>query len=404
LRDKIAQPRAARRDPFEEDRIVMNRPKTLWMAVALAFALGGVAAWLGPRAAAQNLGSLTGEVRDLEGKPFAGVTLILKNKDMGQTFEAKTDKSGKFLQAGMRSGVYIVTVKVKDQVVYETNALVTAGEEATVTINFKELKEKQGAAALEAQKKQEEERKKFESLKAHFDSGVAALDQAKVARSEMQRAPAEQRDPLKQKVNDLNDTAIKELEAAEQAAAEKDPNRHIVLAKLGEAYESAGHNKEAAEAYQKAVALKPDQAGYYNNLGNALAKVGKMDEAMAAYQKSASLDPANAASAWRNAGIVLYNAGKSKEAVEPLRKATELEPKNAQGWYVLGAALVGAMGTKQEGDRIVAILQPGTIEAYQKCIEVDPNGPYGAQCQQGLEQLQAMGVGIPTKMKSRSKK
>ena len=125
---------------------------------------------------------------------------------------------------------------------------------------------------------------------------------------------------------------------------------------------------------------------------------------MAAYQKSASLDPANAASAWRNAGIVLYNAGKPKEAVEPLRKATELDPKNPQGWYLLGAALVGAMGTKQEGDRIIPILQPGTIEAYQKCIEVDSKGSYGAQCKEGLEQLQAMGVGIPTKMKPRSKK
>lgn len=382
----------------------MNRPKTLWMVVALALALGPLAAWLGPGAAAQNTGTLTGEVRDLEGKPFADVTLILKNKDMGQTFEVKTDKSGKFLQAGMRSGVYIVTVKVKDQAVYETNALVTSGEEASLTVNFKELKEKRGAAALEAEKKQEEEKKKFESLKAHFDSGVAALDQAKVVRGEMQRTPADQRDPMKQKLSDLHGTAISELEAAEKAAGQQDPNRHIVLAKLGEAYESAGRFPEAADAYQKAVQLKPDQAGYFNNLGNALAKVGKMDEAMAAYQKSASLDPANAASAWRNAGIVLSNAGKMKEAIEPLRKAIELDPKNPQGWYLLGTALVNTMGYKQEGDRMIAILQPGTIEAYQKCIELDPNGPYGALAKQGLGALEAMGVGIQTKMKSSPKK
>ncbi len=67
-------------------------------------------------------------------------------------------------------------------------------------------------------------------------------------------------------------------------------------------------------------------------------------------------------------------------------------------------ALVGAMGVKQEGDKVIPILQPGTIEAYQKCIEVDPNGPYGAQCKQGLEQLETRGVGIPTKIKSRTKK
>ena len=382
----------------------MNRTKTIWMAVAFVLVLGPLAAWLGPGAAAQNTGTLLGEVLDLEGKPFPAITVILKNKEMGQTFEVKTDKSGKFFQTGLRGGVYILSVKVKDQVIYETDTLVRSGEESSVTINFKELKEKQGAGALEAQKKQEEEKKKFENLKVHFDSGVAALDQAKVVRGEMQRTPPDQRAPMEQKLSDLNGTAINELEAAEKAAAEKDPNRHIVLAKLGEAYEAAGRFQDAAAAYQKAVDLKPDVAGYYNNLGNALAKVGRMDEAMAAYQKSASLDPANAASAWRNAGIVLYNASKSKEAVEPLRKATELDPKNPQGWYLLGAALVGAMGMKQEGDRIIPILQPGTIEAYQKCIEVDPNGTYGAQCKQGLEQLEAMGVGIPTKMKSRSKK
>jgi tetratricopeptide (TPR) repeat protein len=374
------------------------------MAVALALTLGPLAAWLGPGAAGQVTGTLLGEVRDLEGKPFPGVTLILKHKEMGQTFEVKTDKNGKFVQAGLRSGVYNITVKVKDQVVYETNAMVTPGEEYTVNVNFKELKEKQGAAAIEEQKKQEEVKKKFESLKQHFDAGVAALDQSRAVRGEMQRSLADQRAPMQQKLNDLTATAINELEAAEKAAGEKDANRHIVLAKLGEAYEATGRFQDAATAYQKAVELKLDQAGYYNNLGNALAKLGKIDEAMAAYQKSASLDPPNAASAWRNAGITLYNAGKSKEAAEPLRKATELDPKNAQGWYLLGAALVGAMGTKQEGDKIIPILQPGTIEAYQKCIEVDPNGTYGAQCKQGLEQLEAMGIGIPTRMKTRTKK
>jgi tetratricopeptide (TPR) repeat protein len=382
----------------------MNGTKMVWVVVALTLALGPLSAWLGPEAAAQSPGTLTGEVRDLEGKPFADVTLIIKNSDMGQTFETKTDKNGKYIQSGLRGGIYIVTVKVKEQVVYETNTRVSSGEEAKLNINFKELAQKPGAAAIEAQKKQEEEKKKFENLKLHFDSGIAALEQAKTLRAEAQRTPADQRGPLQQKLNDLYGTAINELQSAEKAAGEKDPNRHIVMAKLGESYEMSGRFEEAAAAYQKAIELKPDQAGYYNNLGNALAKLGKIDEAQAAYQKSVSLDPANAASAWRNLGIVLYNAGKSKEAVEPLRKATELDPKNAQGWYLLGAALVGAMGSKQEGDRVIPVLQPGTIEAYQKCIEVDPNGTYGTQCKQGLEQLEAMGVGIPTKLKTRPKK
>jgi len=382
----------------------MNRSKAIWKVIVLAVALGPLEAGLAAGAAAQNIGALRGEVRDLEGKPFPDVTLVIKDSEMGQTFQAKTDKNGRFLQSGLRGGIYLISVKVKDQVVYEMNARVPSGGEQEVSINFKDIKEKQGAAALEAQKKMEDEKKKFENLKAHFDSGVAALDQVKLVRGEMQRAPADQRAALQQKLNELSGAAIGELEAAEKAAGEKETNLHIVLARLGDAYEAAGRYEEAAAAYQKAVELKPDQAGYYNNLGNALARLGKVQEAGVAYEKSASLDPVNAASAWRNFGIVLYNANKMKEAIEPLRKATGLEPKSAQTWYLLGAALVGAMGFKQEGDKVIPILQPGTIEAYQKCMELDPNGPYGAQAKLGLEQLQAMGFGIETKVKSRTKK
>jgi len=143
---------------------------------------------------------------------------------------------------------------------------------------------------------------------------------------------------------------------------------------------------------------------YYNNLGGILGRNGKIDDAMAAYQKSAELDPPNAAQAYRNAGITLYNVGKMKEAVEPLKKATELDPKSAQAWYLLGAALVGAMEYKQKGDKMEVIVQPGTVEAYQKAVELDPNGQYGQQAKQGLEALAQIAPGIDTKTKTGKKK
>ena len=40
--------------------------------------------------------SVEGEVRDLEGKPFADVTIVLKSDDTGQVLETKTDKKGQF--------------------------------------------------------------------------------------------------------------------------------------------------------------------------------------------------------------------------------------------------------------------------------------------------------------------
>ena len=47
----------------------------------------------------------------------------------------------------------------------------------------------------------------------------------------------------------------------------EDPNRAIVLSRLGEAYESMSKWQEAADTYQKSIAMKPDVAANYNNLG-----------------------------------------------------------------------------------------------------------------------------------------
>jgi tetratricopeptide (TPR) repeat protein len=203
---------------------------------------------------------------------------------------------------------------------------------------------------------------------------------------------------------DLSDQAAKEYQAAQQAAGEKDANLHLVWAKLGEAYETANRNEEAAQAYQQAITARPDQPGYYNNLGNVLARLGKIDEAKAAYTKSAELDPVNAATAWRNFGISLYNANRLADAIEPLQKSTELDPKNAQAWYLLGASLLMKMTTKKVGDREEVQLAPGTVEAYQKAEELDPNGPWGQQAKQGLTDLKALGAGIETKVNVKKKK
>jgi tetratricopeptide (TPR) repeat protein len=254
----------------------------------------------------------------------------------------------------------------------------------------------QQQADEEAQKKAAEEAKaKFAAMKGHFDAGTMALDQAKGIRAQMDKLSKDQQASMQGQLDMTSGTAITELQAALDGTAETDSNRPLVLAKLGEAYETDAKYTEAAATYQKAVALKMDPA-YYNNLGNCLARIGKTDEATAAYQQAIMLDPQNTAMYWRNLSVGLYNTGKIKESIDPLKKATEADPKSAQAWYLLGAALVNTMDFKQDGDKLVPVMQPGTMEAYQKAIELDPNGPYGVQAKQGLEALQAMGIGIDT--------
>jgi tetratricopeptide (TPR) repeat protein len=354
---------------------------------------------LAPKAAAQD-GVVNGQILDVTGKPWADLG-IQAVSDQGAKSDTKTDKDGNFTIRGLRNGVYTIAIQLPaPNKPYEVKVRVTGADTPKVSLNFKDVVAKQGSEYAEAQKKQEEERQKFQGMKAHFDAGVGFLSQVGQAKAELAKAPADQRDTLKQQLKDLSDKAVTELEAAKAAAGEKDANLNLVWARLADAYDADGRTEDAVNAYKQAIELKPT-AAYYNNLGGIYGRTGKIPEAMEAYKKSAELDPPNAAQAYRNGGITLYNAGKMKEAVEPLKKATELDPKSAQAWYLLGASLVGSMDYKQVGSKLEVVVQPGTVEAYQKALELDPNGPYGQQAKLGLEALQQIAPGIDTKTKKK---
>jgi tetratricopeptide (TPR) repeat protein len=380
----------------------MKRFHQSWvLAILVVAALTSV---LTPSAAAQADGVIRGQIMDIAGKPWADLP-VQAVSDQGVKQETKTDKDGNYMFRNLRAGVYVVNVILPaPNPPYPSNCRVTSGSEARIDLNFKDIASKQGAEYQEVQKKNEEAKTKFEGLKQHFAAGNTILYQERAVKADLQKATPDQRDPLKQKLTSLSDQAATEFKAAQQAAGEKDPNLHLVFAKLGEAYDIAGRNEEAAQAYQQAITAKPDVPGYYNNLGNVLARAGKIEEGKAAYAKSAELDPANAATAWRNFGISLYNANRLGDAVEPLQKSAELDPKNAQTWYLLGASLVYKMTVKKVGDKEVPEFAPGTIEAYQKAIDLDPNGPWGQQAKQGLEQLQMMAPGIDLKVNVKKKK
>jgi len=358
---------------------------------------------LAPRASAQNDGSISGQIMDVTGKPWPEISMQAVS-DQGAKAENKTDKDGKYSFHNLRAGIYTVYVQLPaPNKPFEVQCRVQGGNDVKVDVNFKDVIAKQGAEAQEAIKKQEEEKQKFQNMKGHFDAGVVLLDQVKQAKSDLAKAATDQRDTLKQQVADLSGKAVTEFEGAKAAAPEKDANLHLIYARLADAYDAAGRNDDAAAAYKQAIDLKPT-AAYYSNLGGILGRSGKTEEAMAVYQKSVELDPTNAAQTWRNIGITLYNANRLGDAVEPLKKSAELDPKNAQTWYLLGAALVYKMTLKRVGDKDVPEFAPGTIEAYQKAIELDPNGPYGTQAKQGLEQLQLMAPGIDMRVSTKKKK
>jgi len=351
-------------------------------------------------AGAQNLAGISGTLIDQQGKPMPGYLVIIKSTETGLIYTMKTDKNGMYRQIGIRPGVYEITVKAKDKepAIVEVKCQVPLDPDFRFDIDLRAMRPEQTPEQQAARKKQEEEQKKFENMKAAFMDGQTKVEQADQAHAEMMKAPADQRAGLQPKVNGLYEDALHSFQQAQQAAPEKDPNLPLLYAKLGYANEMLGNYDEAIADYQKAIALKP-MAEYYNVLSLAQARAGKIPDAEQSCDKSAALDPTKGTSCWLNLGIVLYNKNQLADAVAPLQKATALNPKNPQAWYLLGASLVATMTVKQEGEKMIPVLAPGTVEAYQKCIELDPSGPWGDQARQGLAQLQAMGAGVDTKIK-----
>jgi tetratricopeptide (TPR) repeat protein len=366
-------------------------------------------------AAAQN-SRVVGQVMDREGKPWPGITVVIKS-DNGRTFTLKTDKDGKFTQIGLASGVYTFTLTSQADGLNFTEQHQISGDETDITINFKEIAAKQGAPAPEQQKAQQDQASKFKDMQTHFLAGRAALDDWDVVHKTLNATPADQRGPIQDKLATDSKTAIAELQLAEQGVQAKDVKNHaIVWSNLGQAYDRANQPEQAADAYQKAIDLQPN-ASFYQNRSTALANVAvgqtdpkitqeKLTEASADCDKAAALDPnpGLATVCWKNLGIVLSNKGDFKDAAPVLLKATQLNAKDAQAWFLLGSAYTGLITPNQQGEKMTYDIPPGTTDAYQKCIDLDPNGPYAAQAKQSLDALTAMAGGDALTVGARPKK
>jgi tetratricopeptide (TPR) repeat protein len=378
----------------------MYRKLRILAVLPVLFALA-----LAARPVAAQTATLSGVVTDQNGKPMPDMVVLLKSKDTGTTFTLHTDSKGVYKQIGLRPGIYDVTLKPKDkdQAIVTLQMNLGADPDAHFDIDLKKLLTQQTAEEAAAREKAEVDQKKFESMKAAYTAGQSKEDEADKARAEMLKAPSDQRAQMKDKVNGLYQEALTDFQAAQQGAPEKDPNLHLIYHQIGYSYEMMGDYNDAITAYQKSVDLKPTSADYYNSLAVAYAKAGKIPEATAAMEKAAAIDPVKGAAGWGNLGVVLYNANKLTDAIVPLQRATQANPNDARAWYLLGASLVANMDVKTEGTKMIPILKPGTIEAYQKCIALDPNGPWGAQAKDGLAQLQAMGAGVDTKVNVKKK-
>ena len=259
--------------------------------------------------------------------------------------------------------------------------------------------------------------KRSELMKPHFANGNQAMQEAKAIRQQLQMATSDQKPKLVARMKEDYQTAITEYEQALEETEVRDENGlqvigligvirnglvsrqkavdmlvqdkdiPVILSNLGLAYSGVGQYQVAINTLEEAAKLKP-AVGTYMELGTDLAQVGRMPEATAACDKILTVDRTAKnmqAGCYKNVAIVLTNKGKLLEAIAPLQKVTLLNPQDALSWKLLGDSLSNTITSKSQDGKIVYVIPPGTLEAYQRYLQLDPNGPYAGQVKSALE-------------------
>lgn len=360
-------------------------------------------------AAALSLPSLAqtamvqGTVKDADGKPIVGAIVAYHNKDTGQTYNIKTDKKGHYLSLGVVLGTYNVQLLENGKELYHLNNVRVSLDGTTTDIDLK--KEQEMAAkgiglSPEQLKQRQEQQAKQEAqnkLVKGLNDQLAAANQASISGD--------------------YDTAIKILTAASQ----QDPSQDVIWARLGSVYstsaakqtdpaEKTNRYNQAVDAFQKAIDAKQKAIGekpptdadknalgaYYNNMAEAMGKVGKSDDAIKAYEEAAKLNPAQGGQYYFNEGAVLTNSGKVDEAITAFDKCIAADPNRADAYYWKGVNMIGKATLK--GSKMVA--PDGTAEAFNKYLELKPDGPYAEPAKQ---MLASIGAAVETSYGSKKK-
>lgn len=290
-----------------------------------------VALTLSAPAFAQSI--LKGVVVDAQGKPIEGATVVMEAQAASsRRMETKTNAKGEFLQVGLPSGAYKVTV-TKDKLAQSLTAQVRQGENRP--LNFQLAP---GAGLSEEEKK-------------------ASAANAQAAQEAMDAMQAGRHDEAIAKFNSILATV---------------PGCTDCLYNLGVTYSRKQDWANAEATFKKLLVARPDSGDAYSGLANVYNAQKRFDEAIAASKKATELaGPATAgggnAESMYNQGVILWNSQKYAEAKEQFEAAVKADPNMALAHYQLGMAQLN-LGQI-----------PDARASFENYLKVDPNGPKAAE-------------------------
>lgn len=361
---------------------------------------------INPTGAPQTSGTITAQQVT---RAASGPGLAAQTQDAGVF---KVDQNGNFggdLPAGTYNLIYRDTNTPENQQVdHFDNVVITAGQTTEQNID---MSRPEFVANLPAdEKKQLDDLRKHnaEALKVnevvkHLNTDLKTVaadihdaDQAPEAAAQ-QLGSGATRQAIEAKTAEIKTAKYTEAEDLMSKDTAAKPDASILWARLGQAQIGLKKYDDAETSFKKALDLEstskkpvPEVQGLaQSGLAEALARQGKTDEAAAAFDEAAKINPTQAAFYLRNETVIFFQQGNAAAQVVSADKAIAADtnpddPSLAVVYYLKGQGLVGNATIDPKTNKIV--LPPGCAEAYQKYLELAPNGPYSADAKGILNQ------------------
>lgn len=369
------------------------RKTKLWLALVLVAFLPAFAPAFAPLFAQDQTGKIHGHIQDPAGVPV-GDGVVTLSTDGGKTakYTFKSDASGDYKGDGVAAGTYVLSLrrpdtpadKVLDQIL---EVKVAAGADTAQDFDM--------TRPEYLSKLTPEQRKQLEDLKSKNAEALKENSQIKNLNADLVKA----RDDNKAK-------NYVEAEQIMQKDTQAKPDAPVLWLELGVAQAGQKKNSDAETSLKKAIALdsaakKPNpeiEAAANNSLGEVLANEGKVPDAQAAYDAAAKINPGQAGMYYGNEAIIMSRANQPDGTVAAADKAIAADPSKPIPYYLKGQAMINKATVDPKTGKIVA--PPGTAEAYQKYLELAPDGPFANEVK-GV--LQEMGETIKSSYKAGKK-
>ncbi len=390
----------------------MKRSLLLWTGL-LAFALAPVFAQApapapAPTAAAGTTGKIHGHVTNPTGEP-QGAGSVSLSTDGGNTLKYTFPVNANGDYAGEApAGTYMVIYRAPDtpagkMVDYLKAVKVVPGQDvlADIDMSRQEYIDKMPPE----QKKQLEELKKAnsEAIKANkvinqlnADLRVVNEDinQAGTARAQAVQQLGANASPadIATKTTQIQTAKYSEIETLMTKDTALKPDEPILWTQLAYAQSSLKKYDQAETTYKKALDIEnaakkpnPEILGkIHSGLGEVYARTGKVQQANAEFDAAAKADPTRAALYLRNEAVIFFQEKNGPAQVAAANEAIQTTPNDAILYYIKGQGLVQNATIDPKTQRIV--LPPDCAAAYQKYLELSPDGPYAGEVKGILSQ------------------